>query len=69
MLLLYVKFNAKFLAGNSSGAFIKASEDKSGILDFIERKIAKVTMIPRTYGEVCFFLNHFMTFHDSVKVM
>ncbi|GAU15015.1 hypothetical protein TSUD_48100 [Trifolium subterraneum] len=35
----------------SSGAFISASEDKSGILDMIERKIAKVTMIPRSYGE------------------
>ncbi|XP_027366890.1 probable prolyl 4-hydroxylase 9 isoform X2 [Abrus precatorius] len=35
----------------SSGTFISASEDKSGILDFIERKIAKVTMIPRTHGE------------------
>ncbi|XP_004496895.1 probable prolyl 4-hydroxylase 9 [Cicer arietinum] len=35
----------------SSGTFISASEDKSNILDFIERKIAKVTMIPRTYGE------------------
>ncbi|KHN42331.1 probable prolyl 4-hydroxylase 9 [Glycine soja] len=35
----------------SSGTFISASEDKSGILDFVERKIAKVTMIPRTHGE------------------
>ncbi|XP_061373908.1 probable prolyl 4-hydroxylase 9 [Gastrolobium bilobum] len=35
----------------STGAFIRASEDKSGILDFIEQKIAKVTMIPKTYGE------------------
>ncbi|XP_058769554.1 probable prolyl 4-hydroxylase 9 isoform X2 [Vicia villosa] len=35
----------------SSGVFIGASEDKSGILDMIERKIAKVTMIPKTYGE------------------
>ncbi|XP_015941898.1 probable prolyl 4-hydroxylase 9 isoform X1 [Arachis duranensis] len=35
----------------SSGAFISASEDKSGILDFIEKKIAKVTMIPTSHGE------------------
>ncbi|CAI8604842.1 unnamed protein product [Vicia faba] len=35
----------------SSGVFIRASEDKSGILDIIERKISKVTMIPKTYGE------------------
>ncbi|KAL6347084.1 hypothetical protein AAG906_012335 [Vitis piasezkii] len=36
----------------SSGTFISASEDKTGILDFIERKIAKATMIPRNHGEV-----------------
>ncbi|RZB89164.1 probable prolyl 4-hydroxylase 9 [Glycine soja] len=36
----------------SSGTFISASEDKSGILDLVERKIAKVTMIPRTHGEI-----------------
>ncbi|XP_057428139.1 probable prolyl 4-hydroxylase 9 [Lotus japonicus] len=35
----------------SSGAFISASEDKSGILDLIETKIAKATMIPKTFGE------------------
>ncbi|XP_015063885.1 probable prolyl 4-hydroxylase 9 [Solanum pennellii] len=35
----------------SSGMFISASEDKTGILDLIEEKIAKVTMIPRTHGE------------------
>ncbi|KAK7280278.1 hypothetical protein RJT34_25340 [Clitoria ternatea] len=35
----------------SSGTFISASEDKSGILDLIERKIAKVTMFPRNHGE------------------
>ncbi|MED6185189.1 hypothetical protein PIB30_054641 [Stylosanthes scabra] len=33
------------------GAFISASKDKSRILDFIEKKIAKVTMIPRSHGE------------------
>ncbi|CAI9763358.1 unnamed protein product [Fraxinus pennsylvanica] len=35
----------------SSGMFISASEDKTGILHQIEAKIAKVTMIPRTHGE------------------
>uniref|UniRef100_M1CBX0 Prolyl 4-hydroxylase n=1 Tax=Solanum tuberosum TaxID=4113 RepID=M1CBX0_SOLTU len=38
----------------SSGMFISASEDKTGILDLIEEKIAKATMIPRTHGEVNF---------------
>ncbi|XP_055804886.1 probable prolyl 4-hydroxylase 9 [Solanum dulcamara] len=35
----------------SSGMFISASEDETGILDRIEEKIAKATMIPRTHGE------------------
>ncbi|KAL6338768.1 hypothetical protein AAG906_023918 [Vitis piasezkii] len=35
----------------SSGVFISASEDKTGILDLIEQKIARVIMIPRTHGE------------------
>ncbi|CAK9186286.1 unnamed protein product [Ilex paraguariensis] len=35
----------------SSGMFISASEDKTGILDFVEEKIAKATMIPRIHGE------------------
>ncbi|XP_059282524.1 probable prolyl 4-hydroxylase 9 isoform X3 [Lycium ferocissimum] len=35
----------------SSGTFISASEDKTGILDRIEEKIAKATMIPKTHGE------------------
>ncbi|XP_028767695.1 probable prolyl 4-hydroxylase 9 isoform X2 [Neltuma alba] len=35
----------------SSGTFISASEDKTGILELIERKIARVTMLPRTHGE------------------
>ncbi|XP_059623987.1 probable prolyl 4-hydroxylase 9 isoform X1 [Cornus florida] len=35
----------------SSGMFISASEDKSGILDVIEEKIARATMIPRSHGE------------------
>ncbi|XVE66740.1 hypothetical protein DITRI_Ditri08aG0103800 [Diplodiscus trichospermus] len=35
----------------SSGTFISASEDETGILDLIEEKIAKVTSIPRIHGE------------------
>ncbi|XP_034690220.1 probable prolyl 4-hydroxylase 9 isoform X2 [Vitis riparia] len=35
----------------SSGVFISASEDKTGILDLIEQKIARVIMIPRIHGE------------------
>ncbi|KAH7511181.1 probable prolyl 4-hydroxylase 9 [Ziziphus jujuba] len=35
----------------SSGVFISASEDKTGILDVIEEKIARVTMLPRMHGE------------------
>ncbi|CAN4081575.1 unnamed protein product [Withania somnifera] len=35
----------------SCGTFISASEDKTGILDLIEEKIAKATMIPKTHGE------------------
>ncbi|KAA3468049.1 putative prolyl 4-hydroxylase 9 [Gossypium australe] len=35
----------------SSGTFISASEDESRTLDLIEKKIAKVTSIPRSHGE------------------
>ncbi|KAK3032898.1 hypothetical protein RJ639_034946 [Escallonia herrerae] len=35
----------------SSGMFISASEDTTGILDLIEEKIARATLIPRTHGE------------------
>ncbi|KAK1323455.1 hypothetical protein QJS10_CPA02g00317 [Acorus calamus] len=35
----------------SSGTFISASEDKTGILANVERKIARATMIPRAHGE------------------
>lgn len=36
----------------SSGMFMSASEDNTGILDQIDTKIAKATMIPKTHGEV-----------------
>ncbi|KAH9695233.1 hypothetical protein WN944_028677 [Citrus x changshan-huyou] len=35
----------------SSGTFISASEDKTGILELIEHKIARATMLPQTHGE------------------
>ncbi|CAN0906631.1 Probable prolyl 4-hydroxylase 9 [Linum grandiflorum] len=35
----------------SSGSFVTASEDDSGTLASIERKIARATMIPTTHGE------------------
>ncbi|GMY11871.1 probable prolyl 4-hydroxylase 9 [Fagus crenata] len=35
----------------SSGVFLSASEDSSGTLDVIEKKIAKATMLPRIHGE------------------
>ncbi|OMO63329.1 Oxoglutarate/iron-dependent dioxygenase [Corchorus olitorius] len=35
----------------SSGTFISSSEDDTGILDFIEKKIAKATSIPQSHGE------------------
>ncbi|XP_010030509.2 probable prolyl 4-hydroxylase 9 [Eucalyptus grandis] len=34
-----------------SGMFISASKDKTGTLDIIEEKFARVTMIPREHGE------------------
>lgn len=35
----------------SSGTFISSSEDKTGVLDLVEEKIARVTMLPVTHGE------------------
>ncbi|KAM7251298.1 hypothetical protein ACFE04_023181 [Oxalis oulophora] len=35
----------------SSGTFLSASEEETGSLDLVEKKIAKVTMIPVTHGE------------------
>ncbi|KAL4318107.1 hypothetical protein GQ457_18G016070 [Hibiscus cannabinus] len=35
----------------SSGTFLSASQDKTGTLNFIEKKIAKVTSIPQSHGE------------------
>lgn len=35
----------------SSGMFISASEDKTGLLEVIDEKIARATKIPKTHGE------------------
>ncbi|CAN1141401.1 Probable prolyl 4-hydroxylase 9, partial [Linum perenne] len=35
----------------SSGTFVYASDDETGTIASIERKIARATMIPTTYGE------------------
>jgi hypothetical protein len=35
----------------SDGAFLDASEDKDGVLAWLERKIAAVTMLPVSHGE------------------
>ncbi|XAR51344.1 Procollagen-proline dioxygenase [Bertholletia excelsa] len=35
----------------SSGMFISGYQDETGILDLIERKIARATMLPRSHGE------------------
>jgi len=42
--------------GCSSGTFVSASEDETGVLDLIEKKIARATMLPQTHGEVCFVI-------------
>lgn len=53
--LQIVAWDLQYLVNfSSSGTFISASEDKTGILDLIEEKIAKATMIPKTHGEVMF---------------
>ncbi|KAI5439400.1 hypothetical protein KIW84_024975 [Lathyrus oleraceus] len=44
------------LRRTSSGMINSASEDKTGVLDMIEEKIAKATKIPKTHGEVTFLL-------------
>ncbi|KAL6209945.1 hypothetical protein ACLB2K_020884 [Fragaria x ananassa] len=40
----------------SSGTFISASEDETGVLDIIEQKIARATMFPTDHGEFASFL-------------
>ncbi|XP_062176922.1 probable prolyl 4-hydroxylase 9 [Alnus glutinosa] len=35
----------------SSGTFVSASEDETGVLDLIEKKIARATMLPQIHGE------------------
>ncbi|KAH9569254.1 hypothetical protein CY35_03G123600 [Sphagnum magellanicum] len=35
----------------SSGTFLRANEDKTGALDWVEERMARATMIPRAHGE------------------
>ena len=37
----------------SSGTFLSAADDKHGVLRFIEEKIALLTGLPASHGEVC----------------
>ncbi|XP_059623988.1 probable prolyl 4-hydroxylase 9 isoform X2 [Cornus florida] len=53
----------------SSGMFISASEDKSGILDVIEEKIARATMIPRSHGEIASFLLYLSDVEEGGETM
>lgn len=39
---------------HSSGAFLSASEDSTGSLEFVEKKIARATMLPRSHGEASY---------------
>ncbi|XP_059594647.1 probable prolyl 4-hydroxylase 9 isoform X4 [Vitis vinifera] len=53
----------------SSGVFISASEDKTGTLDLIEQKIARVIMIPRTHGEIATFLVYLSDVEEGGETM
>ncbi|XP_027360889.1 probable prolyl 4-hydroxylase 9 isoform X2 [Abrus precatorius] len=53
----------------SSGVFISASEDKTGVLDAIEEKIAKATKIPSTHGELASFLLYLTDVPEGGKTM
>ncbi|THF96522.1 hypothetical protein TEA_025153 [Camellia sinensis var. sinensis] len=53
----------------SSGMFISASEDKTGILELIEEKIARATMIPRSHGEIASFLLYLSSVEEGGETM
>ncbi|CAK8539656.1 unnamed protein product [Lathyrus sativus] len=46
------------LRRTSSGMVISASEDKTGVLDIIEEKIARATKIPKAHGEIFHILRY-----------
>lgn len=48
--------------------FLSASDDKSGALDVIEEKIARATMLPRTYGEVLFSVQFRAYYHHHLSL-
>ncbi|XP_019422068.1 PREDICTED: probable prolyl 4-hydroxylase 9 isoform X2 [Lupinus angustifolius] len=53
----------------SSGVFVSASEDKTGILAVIEEKIARATMIPRAHGEMASFLLYLTDVEEGGETM
>ncbi|XVE49296.1 hypothetical protein DITRI_Ditri01bG0071600 [Diplodiscus trichospermus] len=53
----------------SSGTFISGSEDETGTLDLIEKKIAKVTSIPQSHGEVASFLLYLSDVEEGGETM
>ncbi|KAF7113446.1 hypothetical protein RHSIM_RhsimUnG0126000 [Rhododendron simsii] len=53
----------------SSGTFISASEDATGILKEVEQKIAKATMFPRSHGEIASFLLYLSDVEEGGETM
>lgn len=53
-LLLILNILVLMFSFHSSGAFLSASEDRTRTLEFVEEKIARATMIPRSHGEAGF---------------
>jgi prolyl 4-hydroxylase len=49
----------------SSGTFLRANEDKTGALDWVEERMARATMIPRAHGEVCLLLHRLLVASNS----
>ncbi|XP_027160229.1 probable prolyl 4-hydroxylase 9 isoform X2 [Coffea eugenioides] len=53
----------------SSGTFISAADDRTGTLDYVERKIAKATRIPKSHGEVASFLLYLSDVEEGGETM
>ncbi|CAH8391507.1 unnamed protein product [Eruca vesicaria subsp. sativa] len=50
-----------------SGTFVSASEESDGALEFVEKKIAKATMIRRTHGKIDSFLLYLSDVEEGMK--
>ncbi|KAB2602799.1 prolyl 4-hydroxylase subunit alpha-1-like [Pyrus ussuriensis x Pyrus communis] len=61
--------NCQFILDYISGTFISASEDDSGVLDVIEEKIARATILPRTHGEFASFLLYLSNVEEGGETM